>query len=272
MDILQIDDQIREQLGWALRKGTMVQPWSRKEAPGVGPELCLDFTFQIEVLPPALTLVMEQPERWSLWLNGVEVAMPSETNWTVDIALRELPLPKDRLRVGANALRLRTRFQEDTDLEAIYSMGAFGVYTRSGGFALGKLPDNLEIGTATHQGLPFYSGEIAYYKRLPAMRGGQPIFCELPEFGGACARVEVDGQGGLLAFPPYQLDLNTRQAEPLLTIRVILSRQNLMGPFHRVPKDASMTGPASFRTSGAAYSPAYALFPSGLLQPPRMRF
>lgn len=272
VDVLQIDDRIRTHLGWALRTGTMLQPWCRKDAPKAGPELRLDFTFQIEALPPALRLVMEQPERWVLCLNGVEVAMPTETSWTIDIALRELPLPQELLRIGGNALSLTTAFQEDTDLEAIYLMGEFGVYARSEGFALGELPANLEIGTVTHQGLPFYSGEIAYKKELPRIPVGQSITCELPAFAGACAQVEVDGQGGLLAFPPYCLELTARQPEPLLSIRVILSRQNLMGPFHRVPKDEIMTGPASFRTSGAAYTPAYELFPAGLLQPPLIRF
>ncbi|TVP80197.1 MAG: hypothetical protein EA353_04530, partial [Puniceicoccaceae bacterium] len=272
LDILQIDDQIRRHLGWSPRSGTMVQPWCRKEAPDVGPRLCLNFTFQIETLPSALTLVMEQPERWSLRLNGIEVAMPAETTWMIDIALRELPLPKDALRVGTNELSLSTRFQEDTDLEAIYLMGEFGVYGRSDGFVLGKLPDKLEIGTVTDQGLPFYSGEIAYHKALPRTLDSQSFSCELPEFAGACARVEADSQSALLAFAPYTAELNALQPEATLSIRVILTRQNLMGPFHRVPKDEIMTGPASFRTSGLAYSTGYELFSGGLMQPPLIRF
>lgn len=267
-DVLRIDDSIRESLGWPLRTGTMVQPWCDTNSAAEGPSLELEFDFDIDVLPPELEFVMEQPDRWEIMLNGQAVTVPSEPQWRIDIALKRLSLPLYALKRGGNIISLKTRLRSDTDLEAVYLFGEFGVTRGSDRFVLGSLPDRVQVGDLVDQGLPFYSGRVSYLRRLEGVAKDSMFSCELPKFAGACASVLHSEYEATLAFPPYRAYLQSTDDRPLLRIDVTLTRQNLFGPFHRMPKEDVMTAPVSFRTVGASYTEGYEFFPSGLLEAP----
>ena len=267
-DVLRIDDSIRERIGWTLRTGTMVQPWCDRKSPTEGPLLEMEFQFDVEVMPAALDLVMEQPDRWKIMLNGQAVAVPDAPSWWIDSALMRFALPADALQTGVNLLNFKTRLRSDTDIEAVYLFGAFGVIRREGGFALGELPDRIEIGDLVDQGFPFYTGRVRYLKRVEGLVKGAAFKCELPRFAGACASVQHDDFEATVAFPPYAIHSQANTESPLLRIDVSLTRQNLFGPLHRLPKEDVMTAPISFRTTGASYAEGYELFPSGLLEAP----
>jgi len=267
-DVLRIDDSMRELLGWPLRTGTMEQPWCNQDSPAEGPSLEMEFQFDVEVLPPELELVMEQPDRWEILLNGQRVTVPSAPVWRIDIALKRLTLPVDALCQGVNTLSLTTRLRSDTDIEALYLFGDFSVTCSAAGFTLGKLADRIEIGNLVDQGLPFYSGRVSYLKRLDGVDEGCPFSCELPKFAGACASVQHADFEAMLAFPPYRTSSRATAVAPLLRIDVSLTRQNLFGPFHRTPKEQDFTAPVSFRTTGSSYTEGYEFFPSGLLEAP----
>lgn len=271
-DVLRIDDSIREGLGWPLRTGTMVQPWCEQNSAAEGPTLELEFQFHVEVLPPEIEFVMEQPERWEISLNEQAVTIPNEPKWRIDIALKRIALPSAALRQGANTLRLKTRLRSDTDIEAAYLFGGFGVYCNAGKFTLSELPDRIEIGDLVDQGLPFYSGRVSYLKRLEGVAKGSEFSCELQKYAGACACVRHADFEAMLAFAPYKACLPATSECPLLSIDVTLTRQNLFGPFHRIPKEDVMTAPGSFRTTGSSYTEGYEFFSSGLLEAPVIRY
>ena len=266
--VLRIDDSIRERIGWPLRTGTMVQPWCDRKSPAEGPLLEMEFQFDVEVMPAALDLVMEQPDRWKIMLNGQAVAVPDSPSWWIDSALKRFALPADALQTGVNILNFKTRLRSDTDIEAVYLFGAFGVMRRQGGFALSQLSDCIEIGDLVNQGLPFYTGRVSYFKRVESVAKGATFTCELPSFAGACASVQHADFEATVAFPPYAIHSQATTESPLLRIDVSLTRQNLFGPLHRLPKEDVLTAPISFRTTGDSYTEGYELFPSGLLEAP----
>jgi len=271
-DVLRIDDAIRESLGWPLRTGTMVQPWCDQGKPDIGPDLELEFEFDVNVLPPELELVMEQPDRWDISLNGQSVVIPCDPKWRIDVALKCLPLPIDALRHGKNVLNIKSRIRSDSDIEAIYLFGAFGVTKKAGRFTLDELPEYIYVGDLVDQGLPFYSGRVCYLKQLQEIDEGASFMCELPKFAGACASVRHGEFEEMLAFPPYQTQSKATTDRPLLRIELTLTRQNLFGPFHRVPKESIITAPVSFRTTGSNYTEGYEFFPAGLLEAPIIRY
>ncbi|MGZ0654866.1 hypothetical protein ACWPKS_04595 [Coraliomargarita sp. W4R72] len=271
-EFLRVDKYVREQLGWPLRTGTMVQPWCRDGEPEVGPMLHLEYDFEVEVMPAALALVMEQPERWELCLNGEPVSLPVDGDFFIDAAFKQIELPMKHLKVGMNTLSLQTTMKADTDIEALFLIGDFGVEPRGSHFALTTLPEQLMIGDLVPQGLPFYSGKVCYSTALDAISEGQPFVCELPDFAGACIQVQCSETVEMLAFPPYRAEFTASCAQPVLRIDVYLTRQNLFGPFHRLPQKSPITSPESFRTEGDEYTEEYLFFPAGLLAAPVISF
>lgn len=271
-DILKIDDALREQLGWSLRTGTMVQPWCAGNVVEEGPELELEYTFVAETVSHAIDLLVEQPERWDIRINGQKVVIPEDPQWFIDIALKRISLPADSLVAGENVLSLKTRFKTDTDLEAIYLLGDFGVYRRAGDMVLADLPDALAVGDLAEQGLPFYSGKLSYLCPLNELPECDQIVCELPEFGAACGKIILEDSEAVIAFPPYRANFDSNGSEKTLRIDLTLTRRNLFGPLHQTPKESVMTAPVSYRTEGANYSEQAQLYPSGLLAAPSVRF
>ena len=271
-DILKVDDALREQLGWSLRTGTMVQPWCAGNVIQEGPELELEYTFVAETLSDVIDLLVEQPERWDICINGQAIVIPEDPQWFIDIALKRISLPASSLVAGENVLSLKTRLQTDTDLEAIYLLGDFGVYRRAGDLVLADLPDTLVIGDLAEQGLPFYSGKLSYYCQLSELPKCDRIVCELTEFGAACGKITLQGSEAVIAFPPYRANFDAAGRNQTLRIDLTLTRRNLFGPLHQKSKGNLMTAPVSYRTEGANFSREVQLDPSGLLSAPTVQF
>lgn len=266
-DILRLDQALRDGLGWPRRSGEMVQPWCRTGSPASTEQMLdLRFAFDVSEVPLAIDLLLEQPERWSVRLNSTPCALPATPNWFIDLCLKRMPLPPDALRLGRNELVLTTCLAEDTQLEAVYLLGAFGV--RSGEIpVLAALPERLAVGDITDQGLPHYGGAVTYL--LPPPKAAATL--EIPSFSGACLKLrsDLEDPGRILGFSPYVVPV--APSTESLRLDVFLTRQNMFGPLHRLPLRQTFTGPESFRTTGAAWSDAPRLYPSGLLAAPSYR-
>jgi hypothetical protein len=171
------------------------------------------------------------------------------------------------LKNGANELELSADFAEGLDLEAVYLLGNFGVYHISTGRpVIDQLPPLLKTGDVCQQGLPHYTGRIQYEIKMPPTTRKHRKF-RLPSFGGAVACLNLPGgEPIILPFKPHETMLPG--AIDALVCEVVLTRRNLFGPLHLVPKKQNAITPASFRSSGPAYSPTPQLFPSGLLAAP----
>jgi hypothetical protein len=268
-EILRIDEAVRARLGWSQRSGEMVQPWCRTQtaATAEGPPLELRFSFEVAVPPPALDLLLEQPERWTLWLNDAPVAAAPLPDAFIDLCFKRVPLPVQALRPGVNELVLSTRLREDTQLEAIYLLGAFGVTLHGTTRILTPPPATLAVGDLTAQGLPFYGGVVTYLLPPPPAA----VTLEIPSFAGACLKIRAHAAdpGHVLGFSPHRAALPASPVGETPRLDVFLTRQNMFGPLHRLPMRQNSTGPASFRTTGPDWCYAPQLFPSGLLAAPR---
>ena len=317
-EILKIDQAVRRHFGLEVRGGEMVQPWYAEKFHGEPPvlgKLTLRFTFEVEVLPEgALVLALERPERFAVTVNGTsprvtsppapspgqsqapwgrgfsESPFPSEERasgrgvgerFWIDACFKLLDVPTDALIVGENTITLTTDFRRDSDLEAIYLLGDFGVRLDGPKRTVVALPETLAIGDICEQGLPFYTGCVTYHVGLPpGPRQAGEGTVELPEVGGACVRVN----GQTIPWPPYRIPLTPfaptkeengegggERCEPGdVSITVVLTRRNLFGPLHLVPKQQVAYGPGHWVTEGASWSDHYQLYPSGLLAPPRV--
>jgi len=255
-----------------MRGHGMVQPWAQPiDQNPVSTPLTLRTTFEIRRLPQAVChLLLEQPDRWQIKINGVNVPLDAASEWFIDPCFRKFPLPDGCLKVGRNTLELFTVFQEGVDLEALYLLGNFGVYAnRSGATHLDLPPQKLLVGDICSQGFPHYTGRIEYQLDLPPTKRAQRRV-RLRSVGGALATVRFPDQSQATSLPFQPRFTILPGSIRTLFCEVILTRRNLFGPLHLVPKIQNAITPASFRSTGTACSRTPQLFPSGLLKAPEI--
>ena len=271
-EVLQVDQAIRQTLGLTLRGGYMVQPWHRRKyesAPPILAQITLALEFEAEEVPDGpLHLCLECPENWRILLNGMPIS--SETwGWWVDTAFQKIRLPREALNQGHNELILSGNFGEETNIEAVYLTGTFGVRMDGLRQTLTRLPNRLTVGDITAQGLPFYGGPLTFHVPIP-MNSGTPLFIALPEFEAACAKVgSPHGSGEIISWPPYRAEVSPDAIQNgQIALDLVLTRRNTFGPLHEIPLRAGAYGPGSFVTRGEKFSEEYMLYPSGLLQAP----
>jgi hypothetical protein len=171
----------------------------------------------------------------------------------IDIAFHRVRIPMGFLNRGGNNVTLKTLYKENSNLEAIYLLGEFGVQLDGTARKLVPMPEKLKIGDICPQGFPFYSGAITYRVPLPE---ATPRL-RLPEIGGACAK--VDGQ--ILGWDPFEAEVSGKNAE----VQIILTRRNTFGPLHDTVQNRPWNGPDHWLTEGAEFSSAPILQPAGLL-------
>ena len=272
-EILRVDRAVRDACGLPHRGGNMVQPWARK--PDTRDLRCpveLVYTFDVDVLPAApMHLVVEQPERFDMAVNGQAIAPDQQEGWWVDNAMKRVCVAPWLLKAGRNEVCLRVDFRPSDGLEAIFLTGEFGVRVRDTATRLVAVPDQLREGDWVTQGLPFYAGSLTYSRQVHLKpRRGERAFLVLPKHAATAVKVRLDGRPvGILPWPPYEIDLGAKATgKHLLEIELLASRRNAMGPLHLVDPDPTWTGPVQFITTGNQWCDTYHLKPCGLLSVP----
>lgn len=255
-EVLKIDQHLRDLHGLMRRGGQMIQPWcNTKDPEGKSCDLELRYTFEVTNLPEWVDLVFEAPEKFTVKLNGLVLDLSEDRRW-IDIAFHRFRLPAKPLRHGKNEIVLKTRFNKESNIEAIYLLGDFGVRLDGICRHIESLKKTVEIGDLCHQGFPFYSGSIIYQIPLPKGQG----LINLPKFGGACVKIE----GQAFGWDPFEAQVSGEQTE----VEVILTRRNTFGPLHDAVKERYWSHPMVWLTEGDSFNPSPVLLPSGLLQSP----
>ena len=272
-EVLKVDMAVRDAIGLPHRGARMCQPWA-EEPPDVEPvHLKLRFRLYVESLPRGTChLVLEEPSRYRIFLNGYELDPDEEEGWWIDKSFRKIPVAPWCIREGENELILETEYGPTHGLESLYFTGEFGVRLEGRRFLVAELPTSLAIGDWTAQGLPCYTGAVSYVTHFELSFSEQErVFLELPSWQGVLAKVRVNGRyAGTIAWPPYELDITDtlREGTNRLEIQVISSRRNLLGPLHNVERYPRWTGSGQFVTTGEAWTEDYVLLPYGLMEDP----
>ncbi|MBS3762020.1 MAG: hypothetical protein KGZ25_01830 [Planctomycetes bacterium] len=276
-EVLKVDNAIRDAIGLGSRGGKMVQPWAREEtAEGPKGEVQLRAEFEVDEIPKGpIQVALEDPQRFSITLNGQSVSTEAECGWWVDRSIRVIPLDVAEVKEGTNTIELSGTYDDDAGLETMFLLGYFGV-SLNGNEAVIKGLSHLDFGDWTQQDLPFYSGAIAYERTVPVQADSRKVFVKVPDFSGACARVLVDGEeAGVIGWQPAEVEIteyvqDTREIG--LTIEVVSHRRNAFGPLHNVETWPRWTGPSQFITSGDQWSEDYNLVPCGCFSIPQISY
>ncbi|MDZ7373730.1 MAG: glycosyl hydrolase [candidate division KSB1 bacterium] len=240
------------------------------EADTFGAETGFEATFPFHVLElprsDKLYLVVEQPAIWKVFLNGAPLEpLPGRTWLDPDFAVYPVA---GLLREGRNEVRIVCRpMSIYAELEPVYLLGEFSLVPLDRGWGMvAERP--LDLGPWRDQGCPFYGHSVTYQKQLKVASPAR-IRVRLGSWAGTVAEVRVNGRSaGILAWPPYQVEVSGEISPGSHTIEVVVygSLRNVLGPYHAEP--AGQVRPWLFRQAPAEQprGDQYRLLPYGLME------
>lgn len=211
---------------------------------------------------------IERPALWTITVNGQEVN-PVENEWWLDREIKVFSIGS-LVKEGINAITLKASpFSVNAEIEPVYIRGNFSVKPAVKGWTIEAPAGSLKTGSWKEQGMPFYSWCVTYSREYNIEDAGRSYVLQLGDWKGTCAGVKVNGQpAGIIAFPPYRLDLTSfiKTGINKIEVQVTGSLKNLMGPHFNNP-DPGLASPWLFRNV-KSYPPGaeYQLLDYGLLQ------
>ncbi|MCE5258981.1 MAG: hypothetical protein LLG44_07995, partial [Chloroflexi bacterium] len=256
-----------------------------------------------------LFLVVEQPANYQIFINGKPLTQ-HDCGYYRDISFRKLDIA-GLLAPGANEIILQTRFQQspqvyenlkraqafeseknkltyDSEVEAIYLVGGFGVATPgtytdlpqnalrySGPFILTPLPGSVPAAELTAHGLPFFNGKLRLTKRiaLNAAETANRSF-RYEEQLAHVARLTVNGhEVHTWLWRPFEVELTSllQTGENVFTLELTNGLRNLLGPHHLEQGESYSVHPGQFFKEpniwgfSSPWNADYCLMPFGII-------
>ena len=265
-EILLLDNKLRTQLGWDLRRSSVVQPWviTDRSTPHT---VRLRYTFESEITVTDAVLAMEHADICTAELNG-EPAKKID-GWYVDKCIGKHALPA--IVPGKNELIVTVPYGKTVNLEAMYLLGRFGVTVQGIYCTLTALPEAITFGDITRQGFPFYGGNLTYHLRADLTPGNYAIW--ISAYRAHLLRVSVDGDDkGVLAYAPYFIPFEIAEGgQHAIDVKAFGCRMNTFGSLHYAGgKYLRWWGPGSWRTTYEHWTYEYSFWMQGVLKSPEV--
>ena len=182
--------------------------------------------------------VIERTGLWTVSVNGNELK-PEPGEWWLDRSFGVFNIGKF-IKTGDNTISLKASpMKIHAEIEPVYILGNFSVSPAEKGWILEAPPAVYTTGSWKTEGLPFYSWGVTYSKEFDIDNANGNWEIGLGKWNGTVAEVEVNGvRAPVIAFPPYHSDLTGLLKPGLNTISVTVigSLKNLLGPHHNNPK------------------------------------
>ena len=210
---------------------------------------------------------MESPEAAAVYVNGEEISK-QDVGWFVDEAIRKLRIPN--LKEGENEILLKIPYSEDSNIEACYLLGDFGVEVFGRYKRICRKPERIFFGDICTQGYPFYAGNMTYHSRICGK--GKEVILKAQHFRAPLLSIRIDGrEAGKIAFAPYMLSLGVLpEGEHELEITVLGNRYNTFGQLHNCDPRYNWVGSCAWRTTGDRWSYEYQLKKNGIYCAPHL--
>ena len=192
------------------------------------------FSFQVDKGTDIASLqaVVEQPDIFKVSVNGHSVEPRPDEYW-LDHYFRIFDIGQYVI-TGNNRITVKVSpFTINAELECIYILGNFSLLSQAKGWKIVSASP-VSIGEWHKQGIPFYSDAVAYRKTYNLTADNKHIV-KLGKWLGTVAEVKVNKkQAGIIAWPPYSLDISdkVKDGENEISVIVYGSLKNLLGPHH----------------------------------------
>lgn len=240
-----------------------------------------DWTVDIEYIPEKIYLGIETPDIFKITINGA-VIDKTLVGTFIDNSIKTIDISK-YLNKGTNTITtecdfeqsedtydkyakclgfegVKNRFSYDMEIEPIYIVGDFAVIDKTApekiernaermkkGFAIGKMPEKINLIDIQRQGFRFFAGSITLTKTVDVSDTSKQI--ELEKKGINAVKVKVNnGKERLMLWEPLTLDISgdLKKGENEIEITLTNNLRNLMGPHHLEEGESYNVGPASF--------------------------
>lgn len=269
-EILRLDAKVREKIGLTDRKVGFAQPWVINNNTPTN-TLTLKYTFESKIYVENVLLALEYVSGMKIAFNGEQIDK-KPSGYYVDKCIKTIDIGS--VKIGTNEIVVTMPYHEKANPEAMYLLGKFGVYDNKKPF-IDSLPNKLEIGDVSNQGLMFYGGNIDYKFNVDVKNNSFNI--RLPKFRGALAEILIDNEyvGDIIVSPfAFCID-NLENGIHEITVRIIGTRINTFGQLHYAfakgeDKNTAYAwwGPESWRTKADNWSYDYLTWSQGLLEKP----
>ncbi len=230
-------------------------------------EFELAFSFVVDTVPEGdVFLVLETPEAFDITLNDAPVP-DEDAGWWVDTTFRKRRIT-GMIESGENTITLRGQATPKIELESMYVIGDFGVWTEDlQDFTIAGESDDLPVGDLVEQGFPFYAGTISLEQRIDlTLNGHASTRLVIDDLAATVADVWVNGENvGQIAWEPHELEIGPHLKDGRNTIRIDLvnTLRNLLGPHHHRYGELLGVGPGSFSDEGN-WTDIYQFVPFGV--------
>ncbi len=224
-------------------------------------------SIKAEYLPNELYLVVETPDIFKIFINGVEIEK-KDCGYFRDRSFRKLDVAK-YFKVGDNELLIVCDFEQsktvyenikkskmsviekhkltyDKEIESSYLIGNFSVKTDgdfelldkdavryNGDFVISAPKNKIMLSAIERQGFPFFNGKLTVKKTFDLKKGNYKL--EFNKMLASSVSVKVNGVGaGDILFRPYSIDISPYivDGENEIELSIITSLRNLLGPHH----------------------------------------
>ena len=262
-EILRLDNKVRKLLNIAPRRKEVTQPYKLKpETPA--DTVTLKFTIGSEIDVAAPELALEDADIAVIAVNGT-VIDKKITGWFVDHSIQKVSLPA--IQAGTTILEVTLPIGARTNLEDLYLLGDFGVRIQGTRRILTAPVRELGFGDFTHQGLPFYTGNLQYLLDVEVQDG---LTVRVPGYRGGLIKVLVDGKDcGNIAFSPYALKIDgLEKGRHTIALRLYGTRQNGFAQLHHTPGVWFYQSPNSYRSDDDLWRYEYQFKEAGILSSP----
>ena len=259
-EILRIGAAVGRVLGYTRTDGTGAQPWIREKAEPTH-FVMLRFRFYSEIETEA-EYAFEEAE--AVWLNGNEVVL-TPIGWYVDRDIQRIRLP--RIRMGENILAVKVPVSEDIGPEPSYLLGDFDVRLQGTKKSIYPPSKTIGFGSITHQGLPFYGGNLVYETEIDTPHC--TIEIRVGHYIGALIQVLIDGKKSRkIVFPPYCVRVEgISQGKHKIQFILYGNRNNTFGSLHNLSHEKRF-GPPYWYPDENAFTCSYMLEGTGIISSP----
>lgn len=231
-----------------------------------------------------LWLVLETAAEFEISVNG-HLIQYQDWGWWKDRSFQKVPI-KPYVQPGRNEIILKRFFYQnphvyeilfgenvleteknkltfDVELESIYLVGDFGVYSQSeyiagdrnscftlGPFELRNQPLMVQSGNLTPQGFCFFAGSITLSQVIQlGPIGDERIILDLGKPYAVVSKLFCNQQlVKALPWAPFQVDISdfVHEGPNQISLCLFAGNRNLLGPHHHIDGEVYFVGPSSF--------------------------
>ncbi len=216
-----------------------------------------------------IQLVVERPELWEVRINHTRVTQNNGQYW-IDKKFPVFDIGK-YVNAGENTITLMApRMSVFAEIMPVYVLGDFSLNSLPVGFEIDNKKE-LTTNAWSQSGLPFYSQKVSYSQQFSIENANACYKVKLNKWNGTVCEVFVnDKKAGIIAWPPYELDVSSfvTNGNNKIKVNVTGSLKNTFGYFYN-SNDKWIHGPFSWNNAPKKQVPLnqYYLMNYGLFEP-----